>query len=420
MPTITVDTASRALDMPTLLFVSTCLTALLGLFLLIAWLHERDMRALAWWGAAYLIGSSSIGLWSSPGSSLPLPIPADVPGALIFVACGMVWSGVRLFHGRVVRPFESFAGGLVWLFAYEFIETPTARIALSAMIVATYAFLTGFELARERRKSMHSRIAAILVPGLHAAIFLLPIALKPLFPASASAFSSDWFRVFALDTMMYAVGTAFIVVMLVKDYHVHFHRNAASTDGLTGLLNRRAFLDAARSLCARAEKKNEPVTVLMFDLDHFKSINDRFGHATGDDALRLFATTARSRMRANDIIGRLGGEEFAAIVTGDLETAAKIAERVRGGFEQVGVEISGHTMNATVSIGAACSIQSVEDVQVLLARADAALYRAKAGGRNRMCAAGDEVPETAARLIAAARAANAHAGAGAETRPTAA
>src|SRR5581483_11731696 len=218
----------------------------------------------------------------------------------------------------------------------------------------------------------------------------LPIGLRSLFPASASVFSSDWFRVFALETMIYAVGTAFIVLTLVKDYHVHFHRTAASTDALTGLLNRRAFLEAARSLCALAAKTRQPVTVLMFDLDHFKSINDRFGHAVGDDALRLSASTARSRMRANDILGRLGGEEFAAFVPGDLATAAKIAERLRAGFEQAGVEISGHRMNATVSIGAACSAQAVGEIEVLLARADAALYRAKASGRNRMCAAGEE------------------------------
>lgn len=404
---ISVATATRALDMPTLLFVSTCLTALLGLFLLLAWLHERNVRALAWWGAAYLIGSSSMGLWMTPGSVLP--VPASIPTALIFLACGMMWNGVRLFQGRPVRAVVGFAGGAIWLLACQiplFAEGTPPRIALSAFLVAGYAFLTAFELWRERRKAQYSKSAAILVPTLHAAIFLLPIALEPWFPETKSAFSSGWFRIFALETVLYAVGTAFIVMMLVKDYHVHVQRNAASTDALTGLLNRRAFLEHAAALRGQAAKKGEAVTVLMFDLDHFKSINDRFGHAVGDDALRLFATTVRSRMRANDIVGRLGGEEFAAIVPGDLDTAAKIAERVRSGFEQVGVEISGHRIGATVSIGAAASLEPDLDVHGLLARADAALYKAKSSGRNRMCAAGEETLRAMPQLIAAARAAN--------------
>jgi diguanylate cyclase (GGDEF)-like protein len=131
---------------------------------------------------------------------------------------------------------------------------------------------------------------------------------------------------------------------------------------------------------------------MMFDLDHFKSINDRFGHGIGDDVLRVFASVARSSMRANDVIGRLGGEEFAAIVPGGPEIAGRIAERLRASFQAAGVEVKGHAIGATVSIGIACARTPVVAIEPLIQRADAALYRAKNSGRNRIEIA-EDAPE---------------------------
>jgi len=146
----------------------------------------------------------------------------------------------------------------------------------------------------------------------------------------------------------------------------------------------------------------------MFDLDHFKSINDRFGHDAGDDALRTFAATASSNMRGDDIIGRLGGEEFAAILPGRADTAFMVAERVRLAFEAAGVTIAGHDMNATVSIGAAESPAETANVAALLTRADEALYQAKTSGRNRVVIASaapmppatDQIPAVSAPPLA--------------------
>jgi diguanylate cyclase (GGDEF)-like protein len=190
---------------------------------------------------------------------------------------------------------------------------------------------------------------------------------------------------------------------MVKDHHVHVYRTAACTDHLTGLLNRRTFLDNALTLCAKQAKRSEPVAMLMFDLDHFKSINDRFGHATGDEVLRVFGRVVRASTRMDDIIGRFGGEEFIAIVPGGLESANKIAERVRASFESAGVTVADHAVGATVSIGAAISYDPVKSIDALIARADAALYRAKHEGRNRLHIAEEEMAAERARLIAAAR-----------------
>jgi diguanylate cyclase (GGDEF)-like protein len=181
------------------------------------------------------------------------------------------------------------------------------------------------------------------------------------------------------------VGTAFIVVVMAKEHSALVHKTAAMTDHLTGLFNRRGFFEAAEKLVATQRKLGQPVTVMMFDLDHFKSINDRFGHDIGDEALQAFAATASTNMRVHDIVGRLGGEEFAAILPGGTDAALVVGERVRAAFETRGVEISGRVMNATVSIGIAESLADVANVSNLLTRSDRALYAAKAGGRNCIC-----------------------------------
>ncbi len=374
-----------ALDIPTLSFVAVGLSGLLGVFLIFAWLQHRDARALAWWGAAYLIGASSMAMWGAPAPWFKMP--PEIVEALTFVACGVVWNGVRLFHGRPVLPLGGLAGALGWLVLTQVPALPVGsqtRLAVAAAIVAAYTFIVAFELWRERRKSFFSRTAAIFVPGLHAMIFLMPIAMQALLP---ERYADLWLTVFTLETMIYAVGTAFIVLLLVKDHDRQVLRNAATTDPLTGLLNRRAFLDNANRLCAGQGRRGGSVTLLMFDLDHFKSINDRFGHAIGDEVLRVFAQVARTSMRANDIVGRLGGEEFAAIVPGGLDVAAKIGERIRAGIETCGATVCAHAIGATVSIGAASIAGPVMEVGPLLVRADAALYRAKHNGRNRLCTA---------------------------------
>jgi diguanylate cyclase (GGDEF)-like protein len=380
-----------SLDVPTLFIVSTCVVALLGLFLFFAWIQDRNIRALAWWGAGYLIGGFAVALWMLDAAVSP-PLPYGLSNALLFVACGMIWNGARVFHGRQLRPFALSAGAFTWLIACQFsafTQSGGNRVILSSIIVSAYTFFTAKELWRERREAWRSRWPAILVPLLHGLVFLPPIPLAVMRPAEqgASLLSSGWMAVFTLETLLYAVGAAFIVLIKVKDRVEHIHKTAAVTDPLTGLLNRRGFLERAEALIGRKSAQHWRGTVLMFDLDHFKSINDGHGHAVGDEALRVFGTTIKANMRANDIIGRIGGEEFAALLSSTPAEATAVAERVRAAFAIAGVEICGRHLGATVSIGAAGARMPGCDIYTLLARADAALYRAKANGRNRTEAA---------------------------------
>jgi diguanylate cyclase (GGDEF)-like protein len=375
-----------ALDFSTLFVVATCVSGFLGLFLLCAWMQDR-VRALAWWGCAYLVGGFSVAVWSIEGLISP-PLPAGFANALLFISCGMIWTAARLFHGRPVLWAALAAGAVVWLIVCQtptFADSSTARIVLSSLIIATYTVLTSAELWRERRRSLMRRWPAIFVPMLHGLVFLSPIALSSLMPQDGGMvnLASGWVAVFAMEIMLYVVGTAFLGLILAKERLVRIHKDAASTDELTGLLNRRGFLQAAQALILRRAQQGEPVSVLMFDLDHFKSINDRFGHGIGDEALRLFGSTASAGMRAYDVIGRLGGEEFAAVLPGKLEDAAVAANRVRLAYQAAGLSVADCLLQATVSVGVASAVPGT-DIAIMLAEADAALYRAKANGRNRV------------------------------------
>jgi diguanylate cyclase (GGDEF)-like protein len=389
---------TMSLDLPTLFVVATCVTVLLGLFLLALWIQDRSIRALGWWASAYLIGGFAVSLWIMPRQISASGI-GEIASALLFISCGMVWSGARRFHGRQVLPLAAVTGAFVWLLASQLPAVSgmiATRVVLSSLIIAAYAVLTAMELRRERRNPKIARLRALIVPFLHGAVFLSPILAVYSLSDVEPGLGQGFFALFALLVLLYVIGTAFIVVVMAKEHSAQVHRTAAMTDYMTGLYNRRGFLEVAHKLIAAQKRKGESVTVLMFDLDHFKAINDRFGHDAGDDALRTFAATASGNMRGDDIIGRLGGEEFAAILPGRAETSVMVAERVRLAFENAGVTISGHCMNATVSIGAADSMADVANITALLTRADQALYQAKSSGRNRVVVEGVVTPQTRA------------------------
>ena len=178
--------------------------------------------------------------------------------------------------------------------------------------------------------------------------------------------------------------------MLFSERAVTKHKNAASVDPLTGMFNRRGFAEASARVIDREANAGRPVTVLICDIDHFKSINDRFGHPAGDEILKLFATVMIASLRISDLSGRIGGEEFAALLPCPLEEGLVAAERVREAFAASDIVVEEGPVDTTVSIGVAGGPAGTE-LEVLLAAADTALYQAKRAGRNRVQAA-EELP----------------------------
>jgi diguanylate cyclase (GGDEF)-like protein len=379
------------LDNATLYLVATLLAAMLGAMLFFFGRQEK-IPALKWWGTAYLLGAFSVALWTLAGGMLGDRISLAL-NAMGFIACGMVWNAARVFHGRKPNWPGLVLGALAWVAAVMAIgpDDGMLRMTIGAGIVAVYAALAAAELWNERRRSLQKRWPALVVPVLHGMVLMLPILLGDFLRPLDSGFTVGiWVTVFAVELILYSVGTVFVIFMLVSERAVTVHKNAASTDPLTGMFNRRGFSEATGRVIEREAQAGRPVTVLIFDIDHFKSINDRFGHPAGDEILKLFSTIIINTLRLTDLSGRIGGEEFAACLPCSLEEGVLAAERVREAFEASGIVVEEKPVDTTVSIGVAGGPAGTE-LEVLLAAADTALYQAKRGGRNRVEAA-EELP----------------------------
>jgi diguanylate cyclase (GGDEF)-like protein len=298
-----------------------------------------------------------------------------------------------VFHGRKLLWPGLVLGPLVWIATMMTLAPRDASIRLSmgAAIVAIYAALTASELWSERRRDMQRRWPTVTIPVLHGFVLMLPILIGVYMrPYDANFSTSIWVTVFSVELVLYAICTVFVIFMLVSDRTVAAHKNAASTDPLTGLFNRRGFAEACSRVIEREAIAGRPVTVMIFDIDHFKSINDRFGHPAGDEILKLFAVVISSNLRLSDLSGRIGGEEFAALLPCALEEGVIVADRMRQVFEASNIVCDEGPVETTVSIGVAGGPAGTE-LEVLLAAADTALYQAKRGGRNRVEAA-EELP----------------------------
>ncbi|WP_394780273.1 GGDEF domain-containing protein [Undibacterium sp.] len=161
----------------------------------------------------------------------------------------------------------------------------------------------------------------------------------------------------------------------------------ATSDALTGLHNRSRFHTLSSHELLRSQRSREPVTVLLCDVDHFKRVNDQYGHEAGDKVLVHVTKILSANLRECDVLARWGGEEFLALMPNcQLDTAATVAERIRAAIESASLELGDVSIKVTVSQGVS-EVKSSDDLQAAIARADAALYRSKNAGRNQVCAA---------------------------------
>jgi len=211
-------------------------------------------------------------------------------------------------------------------------------------------------------------------------------------PIDGTLTPGSWLGLIHFETLVFVVGTAIFTVAMARERAELRYMAVAHIDPLTGVANRRAFLETAEEVLRANPKESRPLSLIMFDLDRFKSINDGFGHGTGDAVLKRFGDIARTSVRAGDIIGRPGGEEFAVLLPGSNRAAALIvAERIRIAFAEACRTIDDRLISATVSAGVTMALPT-STLDSMMAAADEALYRAKAEGRNRVEAAAQAEP----------------------------
>jgi diguanylate cyclase (GGDEF)-like protein len=377
------------LDVNTLFLVTIYVEAMLGLLLLFAWVQNSSIVAVAWWGSAHLLRAASIVLFGMLGEAPDL-IAIDLANAVLFIAFACTWTGARVFDGRAVHPVYLVAGAVVWLLACRvpfFAQSLEARVLLSSGIIAAYTWATAYEFWRGRAEPLVSRWPAIFMLFAHGALFLLRTPLSRVLPWSPTSqvFDSVWLTVLSFEALLFTISVAFILLAMAKERTELRHKTAALIDPLTGIANRRAFLEEVTTLALRPAADVRPVAVLLADLDRFKSINDRFGHAVGDHVLQLFATGASAKLGPCDLIGRMGGEEFAIVLyDASRDKGLAIAERIRLSFQEAAATVDGRPVGSTVSMGMVVCEAGLSDFSSLLVQADRALYRAKERGRNRV------------------------------------
>jgi diguanylate cyclase (GGDEF)-like protein len=381
------------LDVNTLFFITIYVEAILGLLLLFAWIQNAGIRAVAWWGCAHLVRATSVVLFGVSGFAVG-NASADLAASLLVLAYAITWTGARVFDGRRPLPLWIAIGPALWLVLSHIpavIASADQRIVLSSGIIAAYTWLTAFEFWRGRGEPLVSRWPAIFMLVAHGTLFMLRTPLAALLPWSPVSEVADniWLTVLSFEALLFTIAVAFILLAMAKERTEYRHRTDAMVDPLTGIANRRAFLIGAAELVRKVVVGARPVAVLVIDLDHFKSINDRFGHAVGDRVLQIFATTTKGVMRQadrqTDLLGRLGGEEFAAVLCNLApEKVTAVAEHIRRAFAEATRDIDGCKVGATLSIGVVLHQGAPVDVLDLLVQADHELYCAKEHGRNRV------------------------------------
>lgn len=258
------------------------------------------------------------------------------------------------------------------------LETP---IGLS--IPFLYILLAPLVVALRGRIALIAAVAAVSAVS----AFGLWFSLIDGGPFGSEGYQYEDFLRDAVINRVIAVALFIAVLTLLRRIQTNqdeLHR-LSTTDGLTGALNRRRFEELAEVERRRSQRSGAPVSVLVLDIDHFKRVNDQFGHAAGDAALRMLAKTCLATLRPSDLFGRWGGEEFViAMPEARAAGALKAAERLREILAAARFDANGKPRSITVSIGVATLQRDELTIDHAIARADRALYRAKAAGRNRV------------------------------------
>ena len=375
-------------DFETLAAAGSLVAFVSGLLLVFAWTQFDHGHAALRLSLSHLLGAGAIMLLASgvtQNSSLP------VLAQLLFVAAAFLAFSSMLSLENRDKPAALYVvafATLGLLVALTVLSSHADVVRMLQLAISATLFLaSGLILWRGASEGLAAKLPLAILMFLHGLMTSVGLAeqvLRESLPSGIPSFS-QWYGLVHLESMVYFIGTALFLVAMLKERSETRHKIAALTDPLTGLSNRRAFFSACVRILERSHRSGAPSSLLAVDLDRFKAVNDTFGHAIGDRVLRLFAEVASQQLRSFDVVGRLGGEEFAAILprTHSRE-AASIANRLREAFALAATQVDEYQVQATLSIGVAVILAGDTTITEALERADAALYRAKLNGRNRV------------------------------------
>ncbi len=389
------------LDLPTLMVMQSFALACAGTVLLVAWSQNRKVATVGLWGFANVVAGGGI-LSLMLGLTLRQPVWSALGGILMPLQAGLMWKAARTIDANPAPLVLALLGAAFVGLANGVPVLRDAKGSLSLIVGAAYFFAAATALWLGRKERLTARWPLIILTAVQATFYL--IGAYSTFTGSTgqegvppimSLFGSIYF-----ESIIFALGSSVFILALVKERNEAAGIAAARTDSLTGIANRAAFLESAERLLDRCRRDGAPISFMMFDLDRFKAVNDRYGHAVGDTVIRKFCKVTAAALRPNDVFGRLGGEEFAVVLPGSsIEAAHARAERIRLAFAESSRFIDNHQVDATVSCGLSVSLNAEEMLSALLEASDNALYRAKVEGRNRVERADEPKPAGGASTV---------------------
>ncbi|HBF31404.1 GGDEF domain-containing protein [Rhizobium sp.] len=350
----------------------------------ISWCFDKKSQDVALWAIGYSLLSIGQMLQSLRGI-VPESIGSGAGVMFIFVGIGIVWIGFRAFDG-FSRPYVvAFVPAAVWITLYfgapQIFNLPNNRITLfSLIIVAQLATIMLSIWHGWKRERLPSRILIIILGAVYCVITVVKVAISlfyPLTEVNGIALMS-WYGVLMFILYANALGMGFGVFALGRERSLRQYKHASETDMLTGVLNRRAFYDRASKKFAEAGG-----TLALIDLDHFKHVNDRYGHAGGDEVLRRFTAMVSNHMTKDMIFCRMGGEEFGLFIPqSHISEIINFCESIRSTVSQTPIIWKDETIHITISIGIFHERYVGKGLETGLMHADTSLYRAKNQGRN--------------------------------------
>jgi diguanylate cyclase (GGDEF)-like protein len=377
-------------DLKTIIFMSMLLTFMLSMLLAITRRHHKDLHGPGYWA----VGNLVIGL----GMVLVL-IQLDVPKMLLLPGMALIGVGLSLY----INGIQAFIGKkpdhripiavfflLIVIDVYFILMKHDIRTAvILGAIVFSAIYLYCARLTFSRDEGVVGNLFWI-TSSLYLLMAILMLG-RAFYASRVGVEVFDSFAAWPVNAYSFMLGavsqffiSSLFVLMLSYKLSQNFE-SIATIDSLTGVLNRRGLEEAALKMQDICKRINLSMGVLLIDIDHFKKVNDQYGHLSGDDVLRHLAKVITGILRSSDVLGRYGGEEFCVFLPNTTESdAIGLAERIRAAVEQNPLKLNKASIKTTVSIGVADSVRAGYDFKGLVATADSAMYGAKNGGRNRV------------------------------------